>query len=107
VLLPPLSLPSHTRKTTASNLKAPLELLDGCSGKVNTTADMPTLHQGIYVGAPATILHGATSNCSSVLCNAEVARKKVLNFVEQQNAAEQAARIAATTAASSNIINCN
>jgi hypothetical protein len=34
-------------------------------------------------------------------------RKKVLHFIEHQNAVEQAARVSAAAAASSNIPNCN
>jgi hypothetical protein len=45
---------------------------------------MSTLHQGIYVGVSATILHGATSSCGSASCNTD-AREKV---TEQQNAVE-------------------
>jgi hypothetical protein len=47
----PLRLHLHTRKKTGGNLKLPPVLLGGCSGKANTTADIPTLHQGTYVGA--------------------------------------------------------
>jgi hypothetical protein len=68
---------------------------------------MPTLHQGVYVGSSATILHGTTTSIQGLAsCNNAEAKKKVIDFIEQQNAAEQAARIAAATASSFNIINC-
>jgi hypothetical protein len=66
---------SSAKKAVVGNIKLPPELLG---------TDMPTLHQGVYVGASASILCGAaTSIQGSALCNNAKARKKVIDLIEK------------------------
>ncbi len=72
---------SGNAKSTLGGLKSPPEILG--------TSEMPTASITMSCGTGSTATQG--SSCSN---NAE-ARKKVMAFIEQQNAAEQASRLAA------------
>ncbi len=83
----------NTKNSMVGDLKLPHELL----GKADIS------------NASITILHcAAATSIQGSLCskNAE-ARQKVLSFIKQQNATEQAARFAAAKISSLKNVNCN